>query len=165
MNVAQIRLYDVANGEGVRATLFVSGCTHRCLGCFNKDYQSFDYGKKWLPQAEETLLNHLDTSCVKGLSILGGEPFQQDEQLLQLVMRVKIKTSKSIWVWSGYYFEDLLKNPLQRAILDYIDVLVDGPFLLEQRDLKLKFRGSRNQRLIDVQKSLELGEIVHYETE
>lgn len=159
MNVAQMRQFDVANGTGVRATLFVSGCTHNCKNCFNKDYQSFTYGREWTPEVEQEFINLAKNEHVTGVSILGGEPFQQAPlTLYKLVRRIKEETGKNIWLWTGYEYENIPKPQLPS--LEYIDVLIDGKFIEEEKDLTLKFRGSRNQRLIDVQKTLAQGKIV-----
>lgn len=154
MYYAQMRRYDIANGLGIRATLFVSGCTHHCLGCFNEDYQDFKYGTLWDETAEETFMSYVKNPNVHGVSILGGEPMQQDFHMKALLKRIKEETGKNIWIYSGDTFEAIIKDPEKKAILQYCDVLVDGPFIEALKDLKLQFRGSSNQRILDVQQSL-----------
>lgn len=162
MNYAQIRKFDVTNGPGIRTTLFVSGCTHNCPGCFNKEQQDFNYGNKWTYEIEEQFLQACNNSQVIGVSILGGEPMQQikDTQFVDLLANIKHKVNKPIWVWTGYTFEELLSNPLQRRLLYFIDVLIDGRFIESKKDYNLLYRGSSNQRIIDVKESLAKNEIV-----
>lgn len=157
MNYAQIRKFDVTNGPKVRTTLFVSGCTHNCPECFNKEQQSFEYGELWTEEVEEQFLSYVKNPNVHGVSILGGEPMQQimDDSLLKLLRRIKEETNKEIWLWSGYTFDAIINNPERKEILKQIDVLVDGPYLKEKRNLNLKYRGSENQRVIDVKRSLK----------
>lgn len=161
MRYMQIRKYDVANGPGVRSTLFVAGCTIGCPSCFNAIYQDFKAGEAWTSEVEEAFLEHLKQPMIKGVTILGGEPLDQimDDQLASLLRRIKDETGKSIWIFSGHLYEDLIQHPRRAAILASCDVLVDGPFILAQKDLKLKFRGSANQRLIDLNRTRETGEI------
>lgn len=161
MNYAQIRAFDVANGLGVRTTLFVSGCTHDCEDCFNKDYQDFRYGNEWTQQTEDRLIDLLKNENIAGLSVLGGEPLQQSPRTMyNLFRRVKEETGKNIWLWTGYEYENIPKPFL--PCLEYIDVLVDGKYEKSLKNLKLQFRGSSNQRVIDVQQSLKDGEVVLY---
>lgn len=162
MHYAQMRKFDVANGIGIRTTLFVSGCTHQCPGCFNQDYQAFDYGKVWDKAAEETFMGYIKDENVHGVTILGGEPMEQtkDESLYNLLKRIKTETKQTIWLYSGYTFESIVKDPQKRRLLEWCDVLVDGPFIEALKDLKLKFRGSSNQNIIDVQASLAQGKKV-----
>ena len=162
MHYAQMRKYDVANGIGIRSTLFVSGCTHQCPGCFNTDCRKFDYGMPWTKEAEDTFLSYIEDENVHGVTILGGEPMQQtkDDDLLNLLRRIKQETNETIWIYSGYTYEEILKEPKRRQILELCDVLVDGRFVEALKDLKLRFRGSSNQNIIDVQASLTSGEKV-----
>lgn len=154
MNYSQINTADVANGPGVRVSLFVSGCTLHCKGCFNPDAWNFCYGSNYTSETESEILRGLDHPYIRGLSILGGEPYDQDpEALVSLVEKVCSQyPGKDIWVWSGYEFNDIRNHPLTKLI----DVAVCGEFKIDQRDVTVKnqFRGSRNQRVIDVQKSL-----------
>ena len=155
MYYAQMRKYDIANGLGIRATLFVSGCNHHCPGCFNEAYQDFQYGKPWDSEAEQLFMSYVKDDNVHGVSILGGEPMQQDASMAKLIRRIKEETGKSIWLYSGDTFEVIMKDAHKREILSYCDVLVDGPFVEALKDLRLRFRGSSNQRIIDVQPSLK----------
>ena len=166
MNYATIKNCDIANGPGVRVSLFVSGCTHRCPGCFNEVAWDFDYGKPFTAQTEELLLNMLKPDYVQGLTLLGGEPFEPQNQSAVVAFLRKVKErypNKSIWAFSGYLFDrDILSGRLgdTSEYLSYLDVLVDGPFVEAKKNLNLRFRGSENQRLIDVPASLQSGEIV-----
>ena len=161
MNYAQIRKFDTANGIGILSTLFVSGCTHSCPGCFNKDYQHFKYGYQWTKEVEDGFIKHLKNPNVHGVTILGGEPMDQirDNDLLELVRRIKYETNQNIWIYSGYTYEEIMAHSKKKEILMYCDVLVDGPFIEELKNLKLRFRGSSNQRIIEIPKSLECGQV------
>lgn len=163
MRYAQMRKFDIANGPGIRATLFVSGCTHHCLHCFNEEYQDFSFGKIWDEKAEAQFMSYVTDPNVKGVSILGGEPMQQDEQLLQLLMRIKKEAHQNIWLYSGYTYEAILQDEHRKALLMQCDVLVDGPFIEALKNLNLRFKGSSNQRIINVQASLKAGEVVLWE--
>ena len=162
MNYSKIRKFDVSNGPGIRTTLFVSGCTNNCEGCFNKDLQDFNYGDKWTKETEEEFIGYVKNPNVKGVNILGGEPMEQiqDKDLFNLLKRIKEETKKSIWLWSGYLYEDIIKNEDRLSILSLVDVLIDGRFEIDKRNISLKYRGSSNQRVIDVLKSLEKNEVV-----
>lgn len=162
MNIAQIRKYDVANGPGIRTTVFVSGCTHKCKDCFNEEYQDFNFGIKMDELSKKNIIECLNIT--KRLSVLGGEPCQQGWDMIEFLKEMKHETNCNIWLWSGYTFEELL-NPkvgksYQRSILENIDVLVDGKFISSKKDLSLKFKGSSNQRIIDVRKSLNAGKVI-----
>ena len=165
MNYADIKKVDVANGPGVRVSLFVSGCTHRCKECFNPETWDFGFGSPFGEAEIETIISLLDKDHIRGLSLLGGEPFEPENQsaVLELVERVRKELpSKTIWCYSGYLFEELAANHVGdrgRELLEQLDVLVDGPFVLEKKDLGLRFRGSSNQRIINVPASLEAGEV------
>ena len=170
MNYATIKNCDIANGPGVRVSLFVSGCTHRCPGCFNEVAWDFDYGQPFTEETIESILNMLRPAHIRGLTLLGGEPFEPQNQpaIVELLRRVKQELpEKSIWAFSGYLFDkDILSGRLgdTREYLSYLDVLVDGPFVQTKKNLSLRFRGSENQRLIDVQKSLaSSGEVILWE--
>ena len=172
MHYAAIKNCDIANGPGVRVSLFVSGCTHRCRGCFNEVAWDFQYGEPFTQDTVESIIRMLSPSHVKGLTILGGEPFEPENQppVLELLRQVKNKfPEKSIWAFSGYLMDrDILAGRLgpweiTREYLSYLDVLVDGPFILEKKDLSLRFRGSSNQRLIDVPATLKNNAIVLWE--
>lgn len=159
MNYAQIRKYDVANGTGIRTVIFVTGCTHNCRNCFNKDYQDFNYGEVWTDAETEKVIEYLEDDNVSGLTLLGGEPMQNLD-LIEVLKSVRARVNKPIWVYSGYTYEEILENKKRTELLELCDVLVDGRFVEELKDLKLKFRGSSNQRIIDVKKSLEQGKVV-----
>lgn len=168
MNYGEIKNYDIANGEGVRVSLFVSGCTHHCKNCFNPETWSFEYGKPFTKETEDYIIECLSPDYIDGLSLLGGEPFepQNQEVLLPFLRRVRNELpDKTIWCYSGYLFDrELLSESRARCeftdeMLSLIDVLVDGEFVQDLYDISLAFRGSSNQRIIDVQKSLETGEI------
>ena len=165
MNYAKIRKFDVSNGPGVRATLFVSGCTNNCEGCFNKDLQDFNYGELWTEEVENDFIKQVKNSNIVGVNILGGEPMDQikDEALSNLLKRIKEETNKSIWIWSGYLYEDIIVNKERNKILSYADVLIDGRFELSKRDISLKYRGSSNQRIIDIVRSRKENKIVEIE--
>ena len=166
MNYATIKNCDIANGPGVRVSLFVSGCTHRCPGCFNEVAWDFDYGEPFTQETIDYLLSLLKPDYIQGLTLLGGEPFepQNQEALVELLRQVKkAYPDKSVWAFSGYLFEkDILSGRLgdTAEYLSYLDVLVDGPFIEAKKNLSLRFRGSGNQRLIDVPESLKTGETV-----
>lgn len=166
MNYATIKWADVSNGPGVRVSLFVSGCTHCCPGCFNPEAWDFQYGQPFTQAEEDKILAALSPAHMKGLSLLGGEPFHPANQaaVLELVKRVReVYPDKGIWCYTGYLYEDLLAGKVgehSRELLEQLDVLVDGPFVLEQKELSLRFRGSANQRLIDVPASREAGTVV-----
>ena len=166
MNYATIKNCDIANGPGVRVSLFVSGCTHRCKGCFNEVAWDFNYGEPFTEETINTILTMLRPAYVRGLTLLGGEPFEPQNQgaVVQLLRRIKKEMpEKSIWAFSGYLFDkDILSGRLGDCseYLSYLDVLVDGPFVEAKKNLSLRFRGSENQRLIDVPASLATGEIV-----
>ena len=166
MNYATIKNCDIANGPGVRVSLFVSGCTHRCPGCFNEVAWDFNYGEPFTEEVMDRILIMLRPSYVKGLTLLGGEPFEPQNQgaIVELLRRIKRELpEKSIWAFSGYLFDkDILSGRLgdTSEYLSYLDVLVDGPFILAKKNLSLRFRGSENQRIIDVPASLRSGEIV-----
>lgn len=160
MRYGQIRQFDVANGTGIRSTIFVTGCTHKCPECFNEEYQDFKFGDIWTDNETSTIINYLKSDVVEGLTILGGEPFQNTKDLIQIVKDIKKQSNKSIWIYSGYTFDELIKNPLQRELLELVDILVDGLFKIDLKDLKLRFRGSSNQRIIDVKNSLKENKII-----
>lgn len=166
MNYATIKNCDIANGVGVRVSLFVSGCTHRCKNCFNKEAWDFSFGEPFDEKTQQKLLDMLAPSYVKGLSLLGGEPFEINnvKGLLPFMRKVITLKNKDVWAYSGYTLEQLLAREgndgkLTRELLSYIDVLVDGPFVEEKKNLRLRFRGSSNQRIIDVKATLASGNI------
>ena len=172
MNYATIKNCDIANGPGVRVSLFVSGCTHRCKGCFNEVAWDFDYGEPFTQQTIDELLQMLAPDHIKGVTLLGGEPFEPENQpaIVDFLRQMKSKfPEKTVWAFSGYLFDrDILSGKLgpweiTKEYLSYLDVLVDGRFVMEKKNLNLRFRGSSNQRIIDVPASLEKGEVVLWE--
>jgi len=159
MYYSDIKNFDVANGPGMRVSLFVSGCRNHCPGCFQPETWNFKYGKEFDENTVQEIFRLYKNSNITGLSILGGEPFEPENYEVLEILCYYLKLcwpEKTIWVWTGYKFEDLKGNPL----LAHIDVLVDGPFKQELKDLSLAFRGSSNQRIIDVQKSLRSGSTI-----
>ena len=168
MNYADIKQYDVANGPGVRVSLFVSGCTHHCKNCFNKVAWDFNYGKPFTEETINTIINYCKHEYVEGLTILGGEPFEPINQkgILPLVKRFKeTYPEKSLWVFTGYDFEeDLLDKmynnyPETKQLLSYIDIIVDGKFIEELKNSNLRFKGSSNQRTIMVKETMKTGKL------
>lgn len=167
MNYGEIKKKDIANGEGVRVSLFVSGCTHHCKGCFNKETWDFHYGNPFTKETEAEIIEALSPDFINGLSLLGGEPMEKENQLVLLPFLKKIKSAfpqKDIWCYTGYTLEELLNPSRARSestveILKYIDVLVDGEFIEELKDISLPFCGSSNQRIIDLKTSLESGAV------
>lgn len=173
MNYADIKRCDVANGPGVRVSLFVSGCTHHCKECFNPETWDFNYGDPFTENETKLILEYLKPEYIKGFTLLGGEPLEQENQkgLLPLLQQVhKAYPEKSIWCFTGYDFEKdvcgrmLQEWPETKELLKYIDVMVDGEFEIDNKDLGLVFKGSSNQRTIMVQESLEKGELVLWES-
>ena len=171
MNYGEIKNFDIANGEGVRVSLFVSGCTHHCKNCFNPETWNFDFGKPFTDETEKLIINELAPEYINGLSLLGGEPFEPSNQasLLPFLRHVKeLYPDKTVWCYTGYLFDKELLSPSRARcehtdeMLSMIDVLVDGEFVQELYNISLQFRGSSNQRIIDVKKSLALGETVEY---
>ena len=172
MNYADIKVADVANGLGVRVSLFVSGCNHHCKGCFNEDAWNFNYGKEFTEETIDEIIKDLDNPYISGLSLLGGEPLEYENQkgILPLVKRVKeVYPDKNIWCYTGFTFDRDVINGMcnkwdeTKELVSYIDVIVDGKFEEDKKSLSLKFRGSKNQRIIDVKKSLKDNKVVEYE--
>lgn len=174
MNYAEIKYVDIANGVGARTTLFVSGCTHRCPGCFQPETWDFAYGNEFTDEVADSIVESLRPSYVAGLTLLGGEPMEPENQrvLVGLLERVREELpDKTIWCFTGDLLEDLLNPSSPRRcevtdrMLACIDVLVDGPFVLALKDITLRFRGSSNQRLIDLPATLAKGEVVLWQDE
>lgn len=162
MNYGAIKLCDIANGEGVRVSLFVSGCRRHCKGCFNENTWDFNYGKLFTDTEMCKILQQLGKPYISGLSILGGEPFEDENFVtvgLLLSAAKQQYPDKPIWVYTGFQYEDICGTPLMHCI----DVLVDGPYIESLRDPSLAYRGSSNQRIIDVKASLQAGEVVPYQ--
>lgn len=173
MNYATIKWMDIANGEGVRISLFVSGCTHRCKNCFNEVAWDFAYGKPFDEATQSLILKELSSGYIAGLSLLGGEPLepQNQEALYPFIKKVKEKyPHKNIWCYTGFTFDEKSQKlkethkntAITKELIEMFDVLVDGAYIEELKDIRLKFRGSSNQRVIDVQKTLEKQKCVLY---
>ena len=169
MNYAEIKRFDVANGPSIRVSIFVSGCNHKCKGCFNEEAWDFNYGKPYTEDTTSLIIKYLDSPHHYGLTMLGGEPFEYENQKGLLPLAKKVKETypdKTIWCFTGYDFEKEIigqmcnKWPETSEFLSYIDVLVDGRFVESLKDLNLHFKGSSNQRTIMVQESLKEGKIV-----
>lgn len=175
MNYSGIKQYDIANGEGIRTSLFVSGCKFNCKECFNQEAQSFTYGKPFTEETASTVVNYLKSDRIAGLSLLGGDPlWQENDGLYQLISISKEthRLGKTVWLWSGFTWEQIfpkvtidsfdVKKALQQELIQSCDVWVDGQFEISKRNLNLQWRGSSNQRVIDVKASLDAGEIILY---
>lgn len=171
MHYGNIKNYDIADGEGVRVTLFCSGCTNRCEGCFQPETWDFCYGKEYTKETEDQLIQMLTNPNIQGLTLLGGDPFEPSNQrtLITLLRRVKQELpTKDVWAYTGFvYDQDLLEGQRKHTevtdeMLSYIDVLVDGPFVIDEKDISLYYRGSTNQRVIDMPKTLKSGSVVIY---
>ena len=173
MYYGTIKNCDIANGAGVRVTLFVSGCTNRCPGCFQPETWDFRYGEPFTSETEEQLLAMLQPDYITGLTLLGGDPFEPENQrdLLPFLRRVRqAYPGKDVWAYTGFTWEELHDDSahprceVTDEMLSMIDILVDGPFILDKKDIRLRFRGSTNQRVIDVPETLKTGDIVisHY---
>jgi len=171
MNYGQVFYADTANGIGARISLFVSGCTHHCPGCFNEETWDFNFGDPFTKEVEDDIIEHLRPSYIDGLSLLGGEPMEAQNQraLLPFLERLKQEVPHAtVWIYSGYTFEELLDTENRRChteatrrILELADILVDGKFILAEKDVKLRFRGSRNQRILELKESLKENRPVH----
>jgi anaerobic ribonucleoside-triphosphate reductase activating protein len=168
MNYGAIKKCDIANGVGVRTVLFVSGCTHHCKGCFQPETWNFDYGEKYTKEIEDEIIESLRPDYVDGITLLGGEPFEPENQreLVKLLRRIKKELpQKTVWSFSGYTYEELTGDSravceVTNEMLSMLDVLVDGEFVEAKRNISLRFRGSENQRLIDMNKTRKEGKIV-----
>ena len=161
--IADYKPFMFVDGEGVRCSLYVSGCLFACEGCFNEATWNFRYGTPYTSELEDRIIADLRQPYVQGLTLLGGEPFVNTGVCLDLVRRVRAEFghSKDIWLWSGYTFEQLLGETADKVeLLRELDVLIDGPFQIGQKDLQLQFRGSSNQRILDVQRSVDVGRAV-----
>lgn len=160
MRYGQIRKYDVANGPGVRTSFFVTGCSANCKNCFNSEYMDPNYGNIWTDKQTEEIISYLKKDEIEGLTILGGEPFESTLDLIEIVKKIRKETDKSIWIFSGFSYEVLVNIEKAKELLSMCDVLVDGLFVDELKDLKLKFKGSSNQRTIDIKKSMEKNKVI-----
>lgn len=168
MNYAEIKPYSIENGTGVRVSLFVSGCRHHCRECFNQETWDFSYGKPFTGETEELILREMAPDYIAGLTLLGGDPTEPENQraLLPLLRRIRKELpGKTVWTYSGYLYEDFLPGgraycEATEEYLSLVDIMVDGPFILEQKNISLRFRGSANQRIIDVQRTRAEGTVV-----
>lgn len=172
MHYGEIKACDIANGVGVRVSLFVSGCTNRCKNCFQPETWDFNFGDEFSQQMQDRIISLLDKSYISGLTVLGGEPFEPENQraLLPFIKRVRLTLpDKTIWIYSGFTLEEMLtagSHPnceVTKELLSLVDILVDGRFIEEEKDLSLKFRGSKNQRIIDLKRTLEAGKVFEWE--
>lgn len=155
MRYASIRDTDISNGEGIGISLFLQGCSRHCKGCFNQNTWDFDGGKEWTPEIEEKFLNLCKNPHRDFVSILGGEPFEQGAELIELIKKIRSVTDKPIYMWTGFKYEHLL-NSMYKPIFNYIDYLIDGEFQEDKKDFHLKLRGSSNQRIIDIKKGTNI---------
>lgn len=169
MNYATIKYEDISNGAGIRTSLFVSGCTHACRGCFNKEAWDFNFGQKFDREVQKEILKSLQPKYIAGITLLGGEPMELKNQVALLPFLKEVKTlypEKNIWCYTGYLYDEDFKedgavySEVTGQILELIDVMIDGKFLQEEYDISLRFKGSHNQRVIDVQKSNATGNII-----
>ena len=160
MNYGNIKNCDIADGDGVRVSLFVSGCRNHCKGCFQPETWDFNYGKPYTKETEDRIIELMKPEYIDGITLLGGDPFENEnqEELVHLLERVKKEfgDTKDIWCYTGYLYEDIIsdnfvrKTPYTTKLISLIDILVDGPFIEEEKDLTLRFRGSRNQRILNL---------------
>lgn len=174
MNYGNIKFYDIANGEGIRTSLFVSGCSIHCPDCFNQEAQDYNYGQPYNTQTRNIILGHLSKPYIAGLSLLGGDPMCQDHNgLIDLISLAEATRNmgKTVWLWTGMTYDVIFPPPrvtltelyyLRQCLFMACDVVVDGPFIKAEKDLTLAFRGSKNQRLIDVQKTLKSNRVILY---
>jgi anaerobic ribonucleoside-triphosphate reductase activating protein len=165
MNYASVKKCDISNGPGFRVSLWVTGCLRKCKGCFNPEAQDEKFGKPFDDEAKQKIFRELEDPHCSGLSLLGGEPLSRcsdnRKQIIKLCKECKEKfPNKDIWCWTGYTFEEISSDPYMKDIVKYVDFIIDGPFIEEKKDLACPFRGSRNQRVIDVKKTLERKTIV-----
>ena len=166
MKYAKIRKMDISNGEGVRVSLFVQGCSFHCKNCFNQETWDFNGGKEFTTEEIQKIIELANKDYIAGLSVLGGEPLHNNnvDEVFHIVATFKEKfPNKDIWLWTGFKFEDAIKDSKRKLILRNIDVLIDGQFEEDKKDLNLKFRGSSNQRIIDVPKSLKVHKVIPYD--
>lgn len=162
MNIADVLYESIVDGEGVRATIFISGCKHNCKGCFNKKLQNFNYGYEVNNQLIDKISKEIEKrTFLSGITLSGGDPFYQPNEVIKLIKKLYIPQN-NIWAYTGFTFEEILTNKEQKELLSYINVLVDGEFIQELHDATLAFRGSSNQRIIDVQQSLINKKVILY---
>ena len=156
MNYAQIRPFDVANGEGIRVTIFLTGCNFNCKGCFNKEYQDFNYGKAWKEETTREVITYLKNENTVGLTLLGGEPMEHAKELLPIIKEIRtyMREEQDIWIYSGYTLEQIKRDKEKLDLLLECDIIVDGLYKEELKDLTLRFRGSSNQRIINIKEGI-----------
>jgi len=165
MYYSKIKFNDVANGPGLRLSLFTSGCTHHCKGCFQPETWNFKNGEPFTLETQKYIIEKSKNKYIAGLSLLGGDPLDNVDGILPLLQeyRKTFAATKSIWLWTGYLFEEILKDDLKSKVLPFIDVIIDGKFEENLKDITLKYKGSTNQRVIDVKKSVDTHTLVLYE--
>lgn len=165
MYYSKFKFNDVANGPGLRLSLFTSGCTHHCKGCFQPETWNFKNGEPFTLETQKYIIEKSENKYIAGLSLLGGDPLDNVDGILPLLQeyRKTFAATKSIWLWTGYLFEEILKDDLKSEVLPFIDVIIDGKFEENLKDITLKYKGSTNQRVIDVKKSVETHAVVLYE--
>lgn len=165
MYYSKIKFNDVANGPGLRLSLFTSGCTHHCKGCFQPETWNFKNGEPFTLETQKYIIEKSQNKYIAGLSLLGGDPLDNVDGILPLLQeyRKTFAATKSIWLWTGYLFEEILKDDLKSEVLPFIDVIIDGKFEENLKDITLKYKGSTNQRVIDVKKSVETHTVILYE--
>ncbi|MDK2828516.1 MAG: anaerobic ribonucleoside-triphosphate reductase activating protein [Clostridium butyricum] len=165
MYYSKIKFNDVANGPGLRLSLFTSGCTHHCKGCFQPETWNFKNGEPFTLETQKYIIEKSENKYIAGLSLLGGDPLDNVDGILPLLQeyRKTFAATKSIWLWTGYLFEEILKDDLKSKVLPFIDVIIDGKFEENLKDITLKYKGSTNQRVIDVKKSVDTHTVILYE--
>ena len=165
MYYSKIKFNDVANGPGLRLSLFTSGCTHHCIGCFQPETWDFKNGEPFTLETQKYIIEKSKNKYIAGLSLLGGDPLDNVDGILSLLKEYKqvFGTTKTIWLWTGYTFDEVLKDELKSKVLPYIDVIIDGQFIEDCKDITLKYKGSTNQRVIDVKKSMNTDSIILYD--
>lgn len=164
-NIVGINFESIVDGDGVRVVVFFSGCNHRCKGCHNPESHDFNVGKPFDTEIQHQIAEYIrETPFISGVTLSGGDPMYSAKDILPFLEELKrLSPSSTVWVYSGFTYEEIVTEPSMRSLLDMCDVLVDGPFILEQRDATLSYRGSRNQRIVDIQKSRETGQLILYQ--
>lgn len=164
-NIVGINFESIVDGDGVRVVIFFSGCNHHCKGCHNPESHNFNTGKSFGSEIQEQIAEYIrETPFVSGVTLSGGDPMYSADSIIPFLKELKeLSPTSTVWVYSGFTYEEIIADPAMRELLVMCDVLVDGPFILDQRDITLSYRGSRNQRIIDIQKSQKAGKIVLYQ--
>ena len=165
MYYSKIKINDVANGPGLRISLFTSGCTHHCKGCFQPETWNFNNGEPYTSDVQKNIIEKSHSKYIAGLSLLGGDPLDNVEGILTLLKEYRevFGNTKTIWLWTGYLFEEIINDERMSKVLPFVDVIIDGQFIEELKDITLKYKGSTNQRVIDIPKTMETGSIVLYD--